>query len=215
VLLGTAALGAAACNRHHLADYDFMDRTIAVVSYGTPVPRLWTGPIDVEGDNPLDLILSAGGRVAREVEARSARARMDSATQRIEVEGRLADRVLERAAVYLGARPGPRDEADFLLEIDLEALGLDATRDYPHLLVQGKALLLDARTGREIWSENVHGNDPLSPGFFREDVVGDVATAAVLRSLTVEDFERILDQLVDYVADRVTDELRKDLRDVR
>lgn len=213
--LAVLALTLAGCGHHYLAEYDFAGRSIAMVSYGTPVPELWTGDLDIDASNPLEAVVSAGGRVAREVEARAARARLDSAAHRVQMERRLADRTLERAATYLGARPAPRDEADFLLEVNLEAIGLDASREYPHLLVRGEAVLLDALTGREIWSQKIDGHDPLAPGIHQAGAVGDVVTAAMLRAMTVEDFERVLEQLADYAADRITRELRADLRDVR
>ena len=157
--------GAGACGGHHLADYDFVDQSLAVVYFTAPAPRVWTGDYDVEGDSPLEVMVSAGGRVAREVEARRAQARLDSAASRVDLAGRMADRTLERASRYLGTRPVEDEaEADYLLEVDIRHLGLSARRNGAYLVVDGEAVLLDGRTGREIWDADVTGSDRVTPG---------------------------------------------------
>jgi hypothetical protein len=219
-----AALAAAAlalaihgCSGHHLDEYDFVDRTLAVVYFTAPAPTLRTGPYDVEGDHPLEVVVSAGGRVAREVEARRAQARLDSAAARVDLAGRMADRTLERASRYLGTRPvTERSEADYLLEVDIRRMGLDAGRHAAHLFVTGEVVLLDARTGREIWDADVNGYDRLTPSLWGSPgVLEDIVTAGALSGVSVDEFERFLIGLTDYVADRIGRELRRDLRNVR
>ncbi|MGK7312931.1 MAG: hypothetical protein ACN0LA_11905 [Candidatus Longimicrobiales bacterium M2_2A_002] len=205
------------CGGHHLADYDFADRSLAVVYYTAPAPELWTGGYDVEGDNPLEVVVSAGGRVAREVEARRAQARLDSAASRLDLAEGMAGRTLERASRYLGTRAvEDESEADYLLEVDVRDMGLDAGRDAAYLVVRAEVVLLDGRTGREIWDADVNGRDRLTPGVSGStDALGDVVTAGALSSVSVDDFETILRRLTDFVADRVARELRSDLRDAR
>ena len=205
------------CGGHHLADYDFADRSLAVVYYTALVPELWTGGYDVEGDNPLEVVVAAGGRVAREVEARRAQARLDSAASRLDLAEGMADRTLERASRYLGARPVEEEsEADYLLEVDVRHMGLDAGRDAAYLVVRAEVVLLDGRTGREIWDADVRGRDRLTPGVSGStEVLGDVVTAGALSRVSVDEFETILRRLTDFVADRVARELRSDLRDAR
>lgn len=208
---------AAGCGGHRLADYDFRDRTLAVVYFSAPAPELRTGGYGRdEASDPLGAVVAAGGRIAREVQARRARARLDSAATRLDLASRFADRTLERAARYLGTRPvQERREADYLLEVDLRSMGLDARSDEAYLFVSGEAVLLDARTGTEIWDVDVRGWDPVTPELANDPVLGDILTAGALGTLTVDDFERILTRLSDITADRIGRELREDLRDTR
>lgn len=207
----------AACGGHHLADYDFADRTLAVVYFSEPIPELWTGDLDLEGDSPLEMVVNAGGRVAREVEGRRARARLDSAASRIDLAARMADRTRSRASRYLGTRPVESEgEADYVMEVDVRRMGLDASGSAAYLFVRGEAILLDARTGREIWDADINGRDRLTPAVWgSEDVLGDIVTVGTLGTVSVDEFERLLASLTDFVADRISRELRGDLRGVR
>lgn len=214
-VLSAAAL--AACGgHHHLEDYDFADRSMAVVHFATPAPELRTGGYGSEAEDAVGVVLAAGGRMARELEARRARGRLDSAATRLDLAGRMADRTLERAGRYLGTRAvEDRAEADYLLEVDVRDLALDARSDRIHLVVAAEAVLLDGRTGREIWTADVRGADPLSPDLAAGTVLEDVLGAGALTLLSVEDFELVLSRMADYTADRIARELRGDLRDVR
>ena len=214
--LALFVLAAAGCGGHRLADYDFRDRTLAVVYFSAPAPELRTGGYDVDADDPLVAVVAAGGRIAREVQARRARARLDSAATRLDLGTRLADRTLERASRYLGTRPvEDRREADYLLEVDVRRMGLNAGHDEAHLFVDGEAVLLDARTGAEIWDADVRGWDPVTPDLASDPMLGDILTAGALGTISVDDFERLLTRLSDYAADRIARELRGDLRDAR
>lgn len=213
-----AATALAACGGgHHLGDYDFSSRTLAVVYFDAPAPELHTGRYAVDGENALEVVVSASGRMAREVGARRARARLDSAAVRVGLAERMAERTLERASRYLGTRPvESRSDADYLLEVDIRRLGLDARRHGTDLFVAGEAVLLDARTGREIWDADVSGQDRLTPSLFADaSVIDDIMTAGALSTVSVEEFERFLAGLADYTADRIARELRGDLRDTR
>jgi len=214
-LLLVATLGACG-GRHHLDQYDFAGRTVAVVFFGAPAPELRTGGYDVDTRDPVSAVVTASGRVARELEARQARARLDEAARSLDLSSRMAERTLERASRYLGARPvTERGAADYLLEVDVRSLGLDARSDHIALFVASEVVLLDAATGREIWSSHVHGSDPLSPDLVDGGVIGDIISAGTLSQLTVDDFERVLARLADYAADQVARELRSDLRRAR
>jgi len=132
----------------------------------------------------------------------------------------MAERALARAARYLGARPVDDDgDADFLLEIDVARFGIDASGGgAATLYVEGEAVLLDAATGREIWNQEVSAWDQLTPsvgGVEGATAAGGILTAAALTRISVEEYERVLEQLADYAADVMTEELREDLRDTR
>lgn len=212
--------GLAACGGgHRLADYDFAGRSVAVTYFTAPAPELRTGGHsgELQGDDALTVVVNAGSRIAREVGARGARSRLDSAATRIDLAGRMADRTLERSARYLGARPvDDAAAADFILEVDVRSLGIDAAGDRAHLFVSAEAILLDRRTGTEVWDMDVRGYDPLTPGIDGGGIVpGGVITGASLSTVSVGEFERLLEGLTDYVGDRISRELREELREVR
>lgn len=219
LVVAASLLGSACGGRHHLADYDFAGRSIAVVRLAPPAPELYTGGREITSDNAIVAVIEAGSAVAVELESRRARSRLDSAAVTVDIASRLADGTLDRASRYLGTRPiESEDDADFLLEVDVERFGIDASGSgAASLFVEGEAILIDGRTGDEIWSEEVSAWDRLTPsvGGAGGTATGTIVTAAALTRITVEEFARILEQLADYAADVVTDELREDLRDVR
>lgn len=214
-----ALMGAAACGKHYLRDYQFADKTIGMVFIDNPSPELLHGWYDLDaGHTVVQTVVRAGATVAKEVEARRASRRLDSASVRVDVPTRLAQRTLERASRYLGTRPVTTPEgADFLLEIRMESFGIDVRSSHAaYLFVDAEAVLIDRRTGREIWNEDVRGRDRMTPYVIgTPNVPSAIFTAATLHNVTVADFERALNQLVGYTSDLITDELREKLRDVR
>lgn len=219
VLVLAVAASLACGGGHHLAEYDFGGGTLAMVDLGTPAPVLLTGDVDVDTERgALETVLDAGSRAAKEVAARDARARLDSASARVDMGERMADRLLERAGRYLGTRAvEAASEADYLLELDVRDYGIDARGERDaRLFVVAEAVLLHRRTGREIWNTEVRGRDRLTPSVEgSEHLPSDVFTAGGLARISVADFERILRGLADVSADAVTDQLREDLREVR
>lgn len=215
----------AACggNKQHLAEYSFADRTMAMVSVAQPAPGLLTGAYNLSVDDGLkEAVMKAGTGVAKDVEARRARARLDSATMRSDLSRDLANRTLERTSRYLGVRAAPSaDNADFLMEIHMHSFGLDArSSSAAYLYTNAEAVLLERRTGREIWNVNVRGTDRLTPRVRGgvggvPGVPGAIVTAGTLHTLTVADFQDALDQLLALSSNLIADELRASLRDAR
>jgi hypothetical protein len=215
MLLAGAACGG---SRHHLNEYTFTDRSLALVVLGTPAPGLVTGGYDLRSEDVVELAARAGSKAVKDVEARRARARMDSASARMRLTDSLAKRALERSSRYLGVRPvRSADDADYLLEIHMRNYGLDASGSgAASLYTNAEAVLLDRRTGREIWNVKVHGTDRLTPRVRGTgDVGGSILAAGSLHTMTVRDFEQALDQLMSLSANVVADELRSALRDAR
>ena len=218
VLAATVSL--ASCGGgHHLAEYPFSSRTLAVIYIAPPSPELLTGYYDLtSSQNALEAVVRAGADVAREKEGRRANARLDSASSRIDIPGVLAQRTLQRASRYLGTRPiNDESQADYLMEVRMERFGINAKADEAaYLFTYAEAVLLDRRTGREIWNINVHGRDRLTPYVQSSNrIPGSVITASTLGSVSVADFQGALNQLMDYSSNLITDELRSALRDVR
>ncbi len=210
----------AACGGgHHLAEYPFSTRTLAVVYIAPPAPVLLTSYYDLRSSqNPIEAVVRAGADVAREREGRRASARLDSATARINIPAVLAQRTLDRASRYLGTRPiADEQQADYLMEVRMERFGINAKADEAaYLFTYAEAVLLDRRTGREIWNINVHGRDRLTPYVESSSrIPGSVIAASTLGSVSVADFQGALSQLMDYSSNLITNELRSALRDVR
>jgi hypothetical protein len=204
---------------HHLAEYPFASRTLAVVYIAPPAPELLTGYYDLRNSqNPIEAVVRAGADVAREREGRRANARLDSATSRVDIPAALAQRTLARASRYLGTRPTTDEsQADYLMEVRMERFGINAKADEAaYLFTFAEAVLIDRRTGREIWNVNIHGRDRLTP-YVESDsrIPGSVITASTLGSVSVADFQNALNQLMDSSSNLITNELRAALRDVR
>jgi hypothetical protein len=216
-LAATAAL--AACGKHYLKEYDFAGKTMALVYIEPPAPELLHGWYNLGlENNPVRTAVRVGAGVAKEVEARRASERLDSAAQQVDVAARLAERTLHRASRYLGVHPVVTpDGADYVLEIHMRSFGIDARSTHAtYLFTKAEAVLLDRKTGREIWSEEVRGSDRLTPYVVgTRDVPSAIFTAATLHTVTVAEFEAALGQLATYTSNLITDELREKLRDVR
>jgi hypothetical protein len=204
---------------HHLAEYPFASRTLAVVYIAPPAPELLTSYYDLRSSqNPVEAVVRAGADVAREREGRRANARLDSASARIDFPSVLAKRTVERASRYLGTRAvADENQADYLMEVRMERFGINAKADEAaYLFTFAEAVLIDRRTGREIWNSNVHGRERLTPYVESSSrIPGSVITAGTLGSVTVADFRSALNQLMDYSSTLITNELRSALRDVR
>jgi len=213
-----ALFAATACGgyHHHLADYNFAGRSMAVVSIAQPAPSLLTGSVDLSGENITETVMQAGSKVAKDREARRARARLDSAIAKFDLTGTLASRTLGRTSRYLGVHAAPENDADFLMEIHMHNFGIDARKsNAAYLYTNAEAVLLDRRTGREIWHINVHGTDRLTPRVNGPAIVPDaIITASGLHYLTVADFRAALDDLITLSSNLIADELRAAMRDL-
>jgi hypothetical protein len=210
----------AGCGPHyHLNEYDFSNRSVALVYLAPARPTLRTGVYDAaDAGNVATAVLRTGSGVAKEIEGRRARTRLDSALMHVDVRALLAQRTLDRASRYLGARPvARRDDADFLLEVDMHSFGIDARDESAaYLFMNATAVLLDAHTGRELWSHDLHGYDRITPYIHgTEPLPTGIITAGALGQVTVAEFQRVLEELASYSSDRITDELRAALRDAR
>ena len=215
----TTLVAATACGgyHHHLADYNFAGRSMAVVSIAQPAPSLLTGSVDLSGDDITETVMQAGSKVAKDREARRARARLDTAIAKFDLTGTLASLTLGRTSRYLGVHPAASEQdADFLMEIHMHNFGIDARKSSAaYLYTNAEAVLLDRRTGREIWHINVHGTDRLTPRVNGPAIVPDaIITASGLHYLTVADFRSALDDLMTLSSNLIADELRAAMRDM-
>ena len=215
-----AVVVVAGCGRkHYLAEYQFSDKALALSFIEPPSPELMTGVYDLRvSRNPVTMAARVGGGVAKEIEARKASARFDSAAARVDIPALLAQRTLERTALYLGARPvQSTSEADFVLEISMRRFGIDARSSHAaYLFTRAEAVLIDRRTGREIWSVDIRGSDRMTPFIIgTRDIPSSIFTAATIHNISVPEFQEALQQLTVSSSNAITNQLRDKLRDVR
>jgi hypothetical protein len=218
-----ALLTASGCaSAGHLAEYDFRDRAVGVVSVAPPHPEVFTrGDFWFVRPNLVDAGVRVAAEIVREVEAERARARLDSAVVRVDVAQRMSARVLEQGARQLRARPVERvQESDFEIELRVRRYGIEADSwdDQARFVIEAEVLLLDAASGREIWKSKLDEKERVSSGVLGwalPDAVGGAVTAGQLAGLSVAEMERALESLADYCADRMMDSLRRGLEKAR
>jgi hypothetical protein len=110
---------------------------------------------------------------------------------------RLAQRTLTRASRYLGTRPiTDENQADYLMEVRMERFSINAKADEAaYLFTYAEAVLLDRRTGREIWNINVHGRDRLTPYVqSTSPIPGSIITRSTIGRGRVAEFQAALNQ---------------------
>ena len=215
MLLSLAACGGG----HRLKEFQYEGRTVAFVYIAPPAPTLRTADMNVDADDhPVTTVLKVGTGAAKQIEARKARAKLDSALARVDFAGRLAQNTLERASRYLGTRPvSSSNDADYILEVQMQNLGIDVSGDEAaYLYTNAHTVLLDRRSGAEVWSVGVRGTDRLTPSVEGpHGIPGGVIAAGTLHKVSVRDFEHALNQLALLSSNVIADELREALRDAR
>ncbi len=213
-------LSQAACaSAGRIGEYDFRDRTVAVVAVIPPRPYVDTGgDVDLTGMNAVGALLKIGTSVYKESQAGTLRERLDSARTHVDLADRIAGGVLERSARYLGANAidSSRD-ADFHIEVQVEEYGVNAREweDGARFHLKARLLLLD-RDGREVWEGRVDENEPVNTSWFRAGSAGaDVVTGRALGQLTVDELVDALNAIADHSGFRLTEKLREGIEKAR
>jgi hypothetical protein len=224
-LIAVAGSGCASAGK--LAEYDFRDRTVGVVSLGSPRPEILTDAVlDLNFSNPLQVALRVGADVVKEVEASRARGRLDEAALQADVPGRMMGRVLEGVAGELRATPvEDARRAEFEIEVVIKRYGIDAEAwlGPAHFFIESEVILREASTGRRIWKGKVTEREAISPvvvaaggvGWPEQVALNDVLTAAGLASLSPEAMVGMLEALADFSADRMLRSFRRGLEKSR
>lgn len=206
---------------HHLAEHDFRDATVAMITVPAPRPEVFSD-LDLRVD-PTDLLGTAirvGTGLAREATLDDFRARADSAARNVRVPERIGDRTLEGALRYLRGIPPEGDRrADFEFELRIVNYGFvaDSWSSGARLELQGDLLLLDGATGRIVWSTHVTATNPIRSTSVRANSssVANVATAITLHEMTREEIEEEMRVLADVAADALVRQLGEDLDEAR
>ena len=220
LLLGVLLVTQAACvSTGRLKEYDFRDRSVAVVATVPPRPYVETGyGPDLTGRGVLGALVAVGSSVYKEVQASKLRAVLDSASAGMDLSDRIAGGVLERSARYLGARAVETSmNADFQVEVQIEEYGIDA-RDWDNgaqFHIEARLLMLD-REGREVWKGKVSENEELTSSWFSPGgAASDVWTGSALGGLSVSEAREAFNAIADHTADRLAEKLRKAMEKVR
>ena len=218
--LGALLLVGGCAGRGRLAQYDFRDRTLAVVVFDPPAPEVFgvhTSQVDVH--RPLESVLRVGSAIALEAGARRARARLDSAAAAVRVEQRIGDRVLDGAARQLRARAVDDRRADFEIELHVTRLGIaaDDRRKPATYIVEADAFLVDGPSGRRIWKQHVWARDVVHvPGTGVDvDIFATAANARALAELPASEIQRELELISDLAADELVSALANSLARAR
>lgn len=207
---------------HRLRDYDFNDRSVAVIAAIPAGPRVMSGPWSeafVDPRDPFGTAVRVGTAAAKWDQARKAQARLDSAAARVDVAEIVARRALTGSAPTLGLRAVDRPEdAHFVLDIRVYDYGLvaDSHDGATYFAMEADVVLLDERTRETIWKEKLREREVLTHTLFGlPPAAGNVVTARALARLSAEEMEAGLVRLAEFAADRVTRELREDFLDSR
>jgi hypothetical protein len=219
-LLSAAAGGCASAGR--LAEYDFRDRPVAVVTVAPPRPDVFTDDdLWFGGGSLLEVAVRVASDIARDVQAERARARLDSAVAVVDVPARMSARVLEQGARELRGRAVANvQDAEFEIELRVKRYGIEADSwdDQASFTIEADVLILDREDRSQIWKAGVDEREAVSSatlGRALPDVVGGAVTAGQLASLSVAEMARALEALADYCADRMIQKLRSGLEKAR
>lgn len=197
-----------------LGEYDFRDRTVALVLVAPARPEVFTGAdFEVWRGDLRATLLAVGTEVVKEREAHRLRGRLDEAVARTDVAALLGDRALDRSARILRMEPvADARDADFEVEVHLREYGIEAEGwdAQARFFVDARVRLIDTADGSEVWAADVTESDAVNQAVLGlPDPLGDVVTAAALARLDVDEIERALGGLAEYSADRIGERLRK------
>ncbi|CAN5564295.1 hypothetical protein BH23BAC4_BH23BAC4_05490 [soil metagenome] len=219
LLVAAAALpalsGCAPSNR--LQEVSLQGERVAVVAAIPPRPRVQAGsPGEAAIDfyDPIGTVARVGTAAAKYREAREAQARLDSTVQLIDIADRIARRALAETANVLGFLPAddPRD-ASFILDLRIHdyALVSSSFEGATFFALEGEAVLIDRRTGRDIWRGRLREREVLNATWFGlPAIAGNVVTARQLSRLSAEEMAVGLERLADYTAGQLAYTLRRD-----
>lgn len=215
--------GASGCaSTGRLGEYDFRDRTLAVIVDTPPRPEVFDSSVPIgDGDASDDLgsvFARVGTSLLRDVSAAEAESRLTAAAERVNLARLIGRRTLERSARVLRMDPVADGPAEFELEVRIDRYGL-TSRDWnaqAFFMVEGELLLIDAADGSIVWETGLSRYDPINRG---DTGLGEsatnVVTAAIFATLTEDQMAAALTALAEHAADHATDRLQDAYDEVR
>jgi hypothetical protein len=149
--------------------------------------------ITIDSKNPIGTALSVGTSLLKASEAEKAEANMRLALDSVDVPAIVLRETAKSAARALNADlVEPSQRPDLLLDLDIREYGIEAPSwgSAVSLHMRIVATLYHQKSRDMIWRRAITVDDPASPQMFGvNNVVGDIVTAGVLSSLTVEELE--------------------------
>ena len=209
ILLGSCA------TTNRLDRYDLDNAALLASMRQPPAPTM---DIDysvwVDSSNPIGTALRVGTTILKASEAEKARATMLQALSSVDVPAIVLRQTSQGIASALRARL-VEQKAEYRLDLDVHQYGIQAPSwtSAVSLHLSLTAGLYDERDREVVWRrKNVTVDIPASPQMFGAGgAVGDVVTAAVLSSLTVQQLEEGFRRLAVESAQAVIDRLERDL----
>jgi hypothetical protein len=218
VAVAALVVTAACAGTQRLGHYDFRGGTLGVVTLAPAHPEIiGAGGTDLRtSGDAVESLIRIGSEVVREAEMQRFRGRLSDAADRVAVADRMSERVLRQSATMLRATPVTGGAApDYELEVRIRRYGIatGSARTGTDLVVDADLVLLDTRTGRRIWRNELRARDPIGTGSRAggDASVENVLTAVNLARMTTEELERHLEILADLAADRMIMALARDL----
>jgi hypothetical protein len=210
----------ACSSKQRLGQYDYRNRSLAVVSISPAYPEVLGGAaFRADPDRPLDSLLRVSSEIAREYQKHQIRPRLDSAAVAVDVEARLSARLLDNAARHLRAVPTTHaPTADYELEVRIRRYGIVASAwNAPaYFLIDADMTLLDGGTGRRIWRGRVRQREAVRPyAATGSRTVSSTVSAIALANMSVADISRQLENLADYAANSMSIHFARSLDQAR
>jgi len=169
----------------------------------------------VDSNNPIGTALKIGTTIFKASEAEQARGIMLQALSSVDVPAIVLEETSQACAAALRARLVERGQkAEYLLDLDIHQYGIQAPSwgGEVSLHLSLTPSLYHERDGKIVWRRKYVTVDvPASPQMFGGGgIAGDIVTAAVLSTLTVEQLETGFRRLALESARAVIDLLERD-----
>jgi hypothetical protein len=170
--------------------------------------------VHFDARNPIGTALSVGTTLIKASEAEKAEANMRDALATVDVPAIVLRETARACAGALDARLVDRGQrADYLLDLDIREYGIQAPSwgSAVTLHLRMVASLYHTRSRDIVWRRAITIDDPASPQMFGVGhIVGDIVTAGVLSSLTVDELEEGFRALALESARSLTRKLERD-----
>jgi hypothetical protein len=170
--------------------------------------------VHIDSKNPIGTALSVGTTLLKASEAEKAEVNMRAALDSVDVPAIVLKETSKSAARALNADLVERSRRpDLLLDLDIREYGIEAPSwgSAVTLHMRLVATLYHTKSRDIIWRRAITVDDPASPQMFGvSGVVGDIVTAGVLSSLTVEELEEGFRALAFESARSLSRRLEKD-----